>query len=218
MFISLLMMDAEQGLRHTLVKQHGGDGNHHALDDVQGGYADHDEGGHIGDIGIDLGTHSDDGVQRELIKLGEFRQQIDGIEGAAQDGHGSGAENQTHNGGMLTLVSMVEEGGRQDEGAADDKIGKVTHKSGRGALQHQLQQNLDAFTDYSGTGSQIEAAEQDRQFREVQLIESGGQKQQGEIQHVQHGGNCGANADDTDAAGRTYTPAFRQKVFHKFCS
>ena len=79
---------SEQGTGHPLVKQHGQHGNHCALDKIQGGYAQHDKGGNTVNSVMDSRTHGDNGVQGKTEQLGEFGQQIDGIEGTAEDRHG----------------------------------------------------------------------------------------------------------------------------------
>ena len=131
-------MNSKQRFGHPFVKQHGQYGYGGTLDDVQRGHAEYHEGGHIVDAAVDFGTHGDDGVQRQAEELGELGQQIDRIEGSAQNGHGQGAENQTDDGAVTALVGMIPDGGGQHEAAANHEIGKVTHKGGGGTLYQQF--------------------------------------------------------------------------------
>ena len=119
---------------------------------------------------MDLSAHADDSFQGDAVKLGEFGQQIDGVEGRAQHRHGKGSHNQTDDGAVAALMGMVPDGSGENEAAAHHKIGKVADKGGGGALEKQLQQDFDALGGYCRAGSQIEAAEQNRQLGEVQLV------------------------------------------------
>ena len=71
---------------YPLVKQQCKKGNGDALQQIQRCHAEKYKGGHIADIGIDRAAHGDNGVQRQTVKLGEFRKQIDGVECRAEHG------------------------------------------------------------------------------------------------------------------------------------
>ena len=193
-----LFMESEKRTGDPFVQEHGQSGDYGALQQVQGSYAEHDEGGDIGHAAPDLTAHGDDAFQGQTVELGEFGQQINGVEGAAEDGHGQCAQHKSDDGGMLALMHMVPDSGGKHKGAAYHEIGKITHEGGGGALDHQLQQDLDAFACHGSRGTQVKTAQQHGQFGEVQLVEAGCQEQQGEIQHMQHSRDGGADADDAD--------------------
>ena len=130
-----------------------------------------------GNACIDRGAHRNDGIQRNAIELGELRQQINAVESAAKEGEDHRAYNQTPQGAGAALFGVVDDGGGQNQTAAHGKIGEITHKGGGGTLQQQLQQDFDALTGHGGAGSQVEAAQQHRQLREVQLVKFGCQEQ-----------------------------------------
>ena len=88
----LLFGFAEEGTGHPLVEQHGQNRYHSGFQQIQGRHTEENEGGYIVDISVDLGTHSDDGIQRELVKLGEFGQQINGIESRTENGDADAAD------------------------------------------------------------------------------------------------------------------------------
>ena len=60
--------------------------------------------------------------------------------------------------------------------------------------------------------AEVEAAHENGQLREVQLVKFRGQEQQGKVQHMQHRGNGGADADDAHPAGGSHRSLFREKV------
>ena len=101
------VVNPEQGLCHPLIQQHGQHRNHGTFHHIQRGHAEHDESGDIVDTAVDLSSHGDDGIQGQTVQLGEFWQQVDGIEGAAQNGHGNGAQNQTNDGAVFFPITSV---------------------------------------------------------------------------------------------------------------
>ena len=112
---------------------------------------------------------------------------------------------------------MVPDGGRQNKTASNHKVCKISHKGGGGAFDHQLQQDLDTFAGNCGRGAQIETAQQNRQFGEIQFIEFGSDKQEGEVQNMQNCGNCGADAHNAHIPGFGNGSAVRKKLFREFC-
>ena len=101
--MKFLLADTEEGTGHPLVKQHGQHGNHSAFYNIQRCHADHDKRRDIMDAAVDFRTHGNDGVQGHAVKLCKFGQQINGVEGTAEDGHGQGAKNQADDGAVATL-------------------------------------------------------------------------------------------------------------------
>ena len=161
------------------------------------------------------GAHGKNGIQGHPVELGELGQQVHRIEGGAEDGHAHGAKHQADDRTVAVLVQVIPDGGGKHEGAAHHEIGKIPHKGGGGALEQQLQQNFHTLTDHRGAGSQVEAAQQHRQLGKVQLVKAGSQEGQREVQHVQHRGQGGADADDAYPSGGSHLPALRQEVLGK---
>ena len=158
------MCFAEQRPRNPLVQEHCQYRNNSAFHQIQRCHADHDEGGYIVDASVNIGTHTDDRIQRNAVKLGKFGDQVDGIKGAAEDGHAQAADDQTDDGTVSALVGMIDDGGGQHKGATHGKIGKVTHKCGGGTLKQQLQNDFDTLTGDGCRRTEIETAQQDGQF------------------------------------------------------
>ena len=148
-----LFVNAEEGTGDSLVQQHGQYRNHCTLQQVQRSHTQHGEGGDVVNAVMDSSTHGNDGVQRQTEKLGELGQKIHRIESASKKRHGHSAQDQTNDGAVLALVEVIPEGGGQHEGAANHKVCQITHKGGGGALNQQLQQDLNALTGYGGAGS-----------------------------------------------------------------
>lgn len=137
---------------------------------------------------VDTCAHSDEHIHGNAVELGEFGQQVDGVEERPDDAGGQGSEDETHNGPRLVLVEMVPDGGGQCEAAAHKEIGEVAHEGGGGALEQQLQQNFNALNGDGSAWSQEEAAQQHGHLGEVQLVEFRGQEGQRKVQNVQHHG------------------------------
>ena len=130
----LCLPDAEEGAGDPLIQEHVQQGDHAALYQIQGGDTQHHEGGYSVDTAVDGGTHTDDGFQRDAVELGEFGQQVHGVEGGAKHGHGQGTQNQADEGAVAALVRMVENHCGQHQTAAHHKVGEIAHKSGGGSL------------------------------------------------------------------------------------
>ena len=105
------------------------------------------------DAGVDGAAHADDGIQRDAVELRKLGQQIDGVECAAENRDADAADDQTDQGGVLALMQVIENRGGQDQAAAYGEIGEISHKGGGGALQKQLQQDLDTLAGHGGGGS-----------------------------------------------------------------
>ena len=213
--ICSLFLDLEQRSGHVLVQQHGQQGHHRALDHIQGGHAEEHEAADAVDGGVDVGAHLDDVFQRQVEQLGEFGQQVNGVEGAAEHRHHHRAHRQADHGAELGFAQMINNHRREHEAAAHHEIGKITHKGGGGALEQQLQQNFHTLAGHGGAGSKEETGQQHGNLGEVQLIEAGSQEGQGEVQHVQHGSQCGADADDADPAGDADLAQLGQLLFRQ---
>lgn len=198
-----------------LIQQHGQDGNQHALHHVQRCDAEEDEAADIVHSRENVGAHGDDAVQAHVEQLGEFGQQVHRIEGTAEDCHGHGAQSQTGYGAFFRLADVVDHSGGEHQEAAHHEVCKVPHKGGGGALQQQLQENLDALTGDGGAGSQKEACQQHRNLGEVQLVEGGGQEGQGKVQNMQHRGQGGADTDDADPPGGADLPKLGQQMLNQ---
>ena len=87
-----------------------------------------------GDAGIDLGAHADDGLHGHAVERGEFRQQIDRIERAAENRHAQRADDKADERALLAGLCVIDKACGQDERAADGKVGKVADKGRRRAL------------------------------------------------------------------------------------
>ena len=118
---------------------------------------------------------------------------------------------------MLALVGVVENGGGENQGASHHEVGKIAHKGGGSAFQQQLQQNFHAFADHGGAGPQVKSAQQHGQLGKVQLVEFRRENHQRKVQHMEHGGDGGADADDADPPGGTDLPLFREKTLLQPC-
>ena len=81
-------MNAKQWPCHTLVQQHGKYRNHGSFDHIQRSNTQNHKRGDAVDTAADGGTHTDNGIQGKAKELRELGQQLDGIEGAAQNRHG----------------------------------------------------------------------------------------------------------------------------------
>ena len=148
-----LSFQSKQGTGHPLVEHHGQKGNGDALYQIQRRYAEHYKGSHIMNTAVDLGTHADDRLQGQAVKLGELGQQIDGIEGRTENGHHQGTQGQADHRAVLALVYMVPDSGGKDEAAAHHEIGEVANKGGGGAFEEQFQQNFDTLGGNGSAGS-----------------------------------------------------------------
>ena len=211
LYDGVMLFFPEQGTGHVLIKQHGQDADHDTLDDVQWYHAQQGQLVYGVDDGIDGGTHGDDGVQGQLKEPGELGDQIDGVEQAAEDCHAERTQDKTHQSGLFTLVQMIDDHGGQNQGGAHHEVGQVAHEGGGGALEQELQQHLQSQTDHACTGSQEEAAQQNGDLGEVQLIEGGSQEGNREIQHIEDHGNGTAHADDTHPSGRGHLTVLQKE-------
>ena len=161
-FLPLLLLvvaEMEQG-RDALVEEHGEEGDHHALEQVEGDHGEEDQGGYALDGAVHLGAHAHDHVQGHPEQGRELGQQVDGVEGAAEDGHDQGAHHQAQDGPLAAGLAVVDDAGREHEGAAHGEVGEVAHEGGGGALQDQLQGHLEELRDHPGHRAQIEGADQ----------------------------------------------------------
>ena len=77
------------------------------LDEIQRSYADHDKGGNTVHAAVDAGAHGDDAFHGQTEQLGKFRQQIDGIEGGAEECHDEGSGSKSPDSAGLCLFNMV---------------------------------------------------------------------------------------------------------------
>ena len=91
---------------------------------------------------MDGGAHADDALQRQTEEPGELGDQVNGIEGTAENCHGHGAHDQAEHGGLLRLADMVDDDRRQDQGAADDEVGKVSHEGRGGAGEQTITEKI----------------------------------------------------------------------------
>ena len=105
------------------------------------------------DIAVDSGAHGDDGVEGQAVKLGKLRQQIDGVESGAEQGHGGRTHGHAANSALAGFADMIEDGCGQHQTAANHEVGKVSHEGGGGALEQELQQNLDPLAGNRGGGA-----------------------------------------------------------------
>ena len=98
---------------------------------------------------------------------------------------------------------MVNDGGGQDQSAAHGKVGEVAHEGGAGALEQELDHDLDEFADHARHGAEAEAAEQHRQLAQIDLIEAGGEENGDLQQHedARQGGAHGAHGDVLGVSG-----------------
>ena len=180
-----------------LVQQHGDHRDDNALENIEGHHGEQHQRGDAGNGSVDIGTHGNDGIQRQAVKLGEFRQQINGIECTAEDGHTQGTDHQTDDGGLLALFDVIDDGCGQHHGAADRKVGKVADEGSGGSLQQELENDLQKFANDTGYRPQIEGADQYGNFTEVDLIERR-RKEQGEFQKHQHSGDGTKHGDKSN--------------------
>ena len=165
------------------------------------------------DIAVDFPTHSHNGLQRQTKQLGELRQQIDGIECAAEYRQNKRAKKQPPHRACPGLLGVIDDDGRKHQAAAYGKVGEITHEGGAGAFQQKLQQNFYSLTGDSGRGSHIEAAKHYGQLGEIQLVKFRCQKQQGEIQNMQNCCNGRANGNYADPLCLGGLPHSRQESF-----
>ena len=144
---------SEDGTGNLFIEHNGQNGDHCALDKVQGSYSQQHKGADSFDTVIDGGAHADDGVQGDSVKLREFGQQVDCVEETAEDGQYQGAHKAAPQGAGLRLLGVVEDHCRQNQRTTHSKVGKVTYKGGGSTLQQQLQKNFDDLAEDSGGGS-----------------------------------------------------------------
>ena len=135
-------MNTEQRPGYPLVKQQGQYGDHGTFYQIQGRDTQDNEGCDIVDGSVDGAAHADDGIQRNAVKLGELGQQIDGVEGAAENCENYSTEDQSHQSAFAGLLGVIDDDSGQNQAAAHGKVGKVTDKGGGSALQQQLQQQV----------------------------------------------------------------------------
>ena len=99
-------------------------------------------------------AHGNDGIERHVEEFGKLGDEEVSIEGASEHGHHQRANGQTHERHFFALVEMVEDGGGQHHGAAHGEVGEVAHKGGGGALEQQLDNNLQEFAHHAGHGAE----------------------------------------------------------------
>ena len=137
-----------------------------------------------------------------MEQLGELRDQVQGVEEAAEHRHAQRADGHADDGGAAGLVVVVNDRSGQDERAADDEVGKVADEGRARALEQELEQHLEQLGDNTGHRSEIERAHEHRQLAQVHLIEAGREKQRDleQHQHAAEGGEHGHIADVAAAA------------------
>ena len=64
----------------------------------------------------------------------ELGQQIDGVEGAAEDGHDHCSQQKTQDGPLAAGAAVIEDAGGEHEGAANGEVGEIAHEGSGGAL------------------------------------------------------------------------------------
>ena len=85
-------MHPEQGGGNPLVEQHGQQGYNAVFDHVQRRNAQGHEGIHPVNAAVDTCAHSDEHIHGNAVELGEFGQQVDGVEERPDDAGGQGSE------------------------------------------------------------------------------------------------------------------------------
>ena len=141
---------SEENLFYPLVQQQSQYRYHNTFKNIEGYNGEKNQSRDTVDGLVDIGTHGNDGIQRQAEELGELGQQVDGIEEAAKDGHDSCADGQAPDGAFFALFEMVADGGRKYQSAAHKEIGKVAYISGRGAFDENLDEDLQQLTDHTG--------------------------------------------------------------------
>ena len=95
---------------------------------------------------------------------------------------------------------MIEDGSGQNEGAAHDKIGEVTDECRGSAFDKQLDNHFQKFCDDAGHRAQIEGADQDGDFAQIQLIEGRGEKQ-GDLKVHENAAQSSGHGNKSDVTG-----------------
>ena len=170
---------------HPLVEQVGKGRDQNALEEVHRHDGQQDEARDARDRGVDLLSHGQNGVHRDSVELGEFRQEIDGVEQAAENRHDRRAGCEADQRGFPGFVHMIENGRGDDHGAADGEVCKVAHKGRAGALEEQLDDDLQKLRYDARDRPEIERADQHRHLAEVQLVERRREKKR-DLQCHQH--------------------------------
>ncbi len=101
--------------------------------------------------------------------------------GAFHD-HQRRADAHADEGGVLALVAVIDDDGRQDHGRAHDEVGQLAHASAR--RPEQAEEALDQQDHQRRDRPHGEAAEQDGQVAEVELVEGDHR----DLQDIQDGG------------------------------
>ena len=144
-------------------------------------------------MAVHLGAHAHDGVDGHGEEPGELRDQVDGVEHAAEDAHGESAHHHAHNGAAAAFAGVVDDAGGEHQRAAGDEVGEVAHEGGGAALHEELEEDLQKLRRHARHGPEIERAQEHRQLAGVQLVEAGGEEE-GKVkehQHRTHGGEHG---------------------------
>ena len=134
-----------------------------------------------------------------MEQLDKLRDQIPRVEQAAEDGHHERAERERPDRALLTERRLIANRRGQHERAADKEVREVADEGRRRALDKQLEQNFQKLANHAADRAEVERADHDRQFAEVELIERRRDRQR-EIKNVQDGGNGGEHGDAGDGA------------------
>ena len=190
-FLLLAQLREEQKL-HALIQQIRQRRVDDALDEVERDDGEQHERRHTGDALVHGRTHGDDLIDRQVEQLGELRDQVQGIEEAAEDRHAQRADGHADDGGAAGLGKVA------DEGCAR-------------AFEQELEQHLEQLGDNTGHRSEIERAHEHRQLAQVHLIEAGRKKQRDleQHEHAAEGGEHGHIADVAAAAAALQITADR---------
>ena len=95
-------------------------------------------------------AHFNNVFERQAVKLGKFRKQVNGIEGRTKYGHHERPCHTSDNGISLRLMEKIYDGRRKQETAAYHKVGQIAHKSSGSAFKQQLQDDLTELDHYTG--------------------------------------------------------------------
>ena len=155
----MLCIFAEQRTGDPFVEQQSQKRNHAAFQQIQRGHTEEYEGGYGIDLSMDLGTHTDDGIQRDFVKLCEFGKQVDCVESTAENSDANAADYQTDDGAVLASADMIDNGGGKNQTAAHHKVSEITHKGSGSSLKQKLEDDFDTLTSHRCGRSQIKAAE-----------------------------------------------------------
>ena len=143
------------------------------------------------------GSHLDESLDRHSESLAVSRKQNERIKQAGC----RRSQQRTHRhsfhrvSSALHMMQTVQNSRRHHEGTAEDKVGQISHSGRKGSFGYQMYQNLHQLDHNSRHRSHGKTSYQNRDLREIQLIEGRSQEGNGEFQIHQYAGHRSQHRD-----------------------